>query len=363
MSIWTVNGILVVDSNGAPIECDTCPCDGAVPCGNNVVYTGGASFPNTQTVNLGSGAGHVVIDCDAAGIPDRFVVFYDGVMVIDSGYLSDPVVAVPEARLYLLRSLPGVFDEITGQTYPFANPYHEADGYPAVNPIGSFSFYKPAGGPTTAEVRVYAPAEGTGWDYTVHCPDPNLVDPPPSFPDIVCDACYDVTISWTPLDVSDEIRTYDGKDWAVGETKQICGFFHDEGPSPYGSGCGPSAADKEFIARTSGLDLVGLLDVDYDYNWYREFNLSCTNRPFYWTDAGGTTLSTNSIVVKSVTTDIAGNGTQTWFQRVKEVTPQPWSIDNLIVGPNSNGITLAAHSHGSGTVILSTGETIDWALC
>jgi hypothetical protein len=51
MSIWVKDGKLVVDENGKPIECEDCPCDGAVQCDTACCETGAVT--NTVEIDFG----------------------------------------------------------------------------------------------------------------------------------------------------------------------------------------------------------------------------------------------------------------------------------------------------------------------
>jgi hypothetical protein len=120
----------VVLKNGR-VACECCQ----IACGANVVYTGGQSFPSTREILLGSALGTVTLGFNAFNFPDRFVVIFDGVEVIDTGY----------------RGL-GIY------------------GIPVVGPgLGTASFFKATETPT-ATVEVYAPLEDTVWIYVLNCP-------------------------------------------------------------------------------------------------------------------------------------------------------------------------------------------------
>jgi hypothetical protein len=58
----------------------------STPCGVDLQYKGGASYPTAITVQLGSGTGTVKLKYNAYNAPDKFVLMYDGVAVIDTGY-------------------------------------------------------------------------------------------------------------------------------------------------------------------------------------------------------------------------------------------------------------------------------------
>lgn len=120
-----------------------------VACGSSATYDGGEAFPTIQVVNLGSGTGDVFLNADALSIPDKFEVWFEGVKVIDTGYRGDTSYQSALDTALAARSLPP--ETITS---PGAI---------------SMSFHKSTA-TITAEVRVYAPLDGTSWNFTLNCP-------------------------------------------------------------------------------------------------------------------------------------------------------------------------------------------------
>lgn len=115
-------------------------------CDSQTQYSGGQSYPTTVVVELGSGTGTVSFDYDAAAIPDKFVVFFNGVEVINTGY---------RGSTQLQDDLDAVLD-----------PDEIIQG----NGVGSDSFTKNST-ISTCMVYVYAPLSNTGWSFTVGCPE------------------------------------------------------------------------------------------------------------------------------------------------------------------------------------------------
>lgn len=102
----------------------------------------------TFPVTLGSGTGTVYFKYDAQTVPDKFEVIFDGVTVINTGFVSD------------------CWPSSCG-TY---NTQLNALGYPNVSgPNGTASFSKTTG-TTTATVKVTGPLTGTAWSFTLGCP-------------------------------------------------------------------------------------------------------------------------------------------------------------------------------------------------
>jgi hypothetical protein len=158
-------------------------------CDKEVKYEGGYSYdpPTEIDVNLGDGIGMVVLEHNAASYPDRFIVEYNGEIVIDTGFwgTDDHNVFGSTRRTHnLINGLIGKTDPITGLTYPFSTDEiydsddrrrNLSDGYPYVNSvavsgINYYSFEKTTSFPYIATVRVYGPGGSTIWDFVLRCP-------------------------------------------------------------------------------------------------------------------------------------------------------------------------------------------------
>ena len=145
-------------------------------CGLPQNFGGGQAYPTQLESILGSGTGTVTLTPNPYGIPDRWIVRWDGGDVIETGYLSgNPALynLGGGSRTNFTQSLQGRIAP-EGGTYPLA-PGGTApniiasDGYPIVNAIGTYTFNKNT--PTsTANVEVYGPMPGTGWQSTLSCP-------------------------------------------------------------------------------------------------------------------------------------------------------------------------------------------------
>jgi len=124
-----------------------------IPCDVPVTpIAGGQQFPSIHKIILGSSLGKVTFNFEAFTAPDRFVVYYpktNPTPVIDTGYRGS------QEQLTRLRDALG--DPSVIITSPGA---------------GTADFNKTLPY-TEAEVRVYAPLPGTGWQFTLSCPDPN----------------------------------------------------------------------------------------------------------------------------------------------------------------------------------------------
>jgi uncharacterized protein (TIGR02145 family) len=143
-----------------------------IDCGESSEFTEGVSYPTTQSITLGSVIGTVVLDYDTQGIPDRFIVEWNGNVVIDTGYRgSNAYDFGGPSRTSFNSYLTGKIDPITLITYPnFTN--YPLDGYPRVlSPeSGTAFFVKNLPTSTSATVKVYSPTPSKVWLYTLFCP-------------------------------------------------------------------------------------------------------------------------------------------------------------------------------------------------
>jgi hypothetical protein len=106
--------------------------------------SGGQGFQEI-TVTLGTGTGTVQLNYNAIGVPDRFVVKWNGNTVIDTGYRGNSSYDSALAALGL--------------------PPVEGPG------AGTVTFEKTSAFPVNATVEVYGPLPGTAWSFTLGCPD------------------------------------------------------------------------------------------------------------------------------------------------------------------------------------------------
>ena len=137
------------------------------------------SYPTFLESILGSTTGVVTLTPVPFGIPDRWVIDWNGSNVIDTGYISDTPALYNIGganRNLVTEDLNGlqVPELAIGQVYPqpqggtFPNVI-ASDGYPVINPITAAFFSKNAV-TSIANVRVYGPIRQTGWRSTLSCP-------------------------------------------------------------------------------------------------------------------------------------------------------------------------------------------------
>ena len=146
-----------------------------VPCDQQAVFSGEQVYPAKQPFDIGEDIGDVTFRFNANKVPDRFLVVYDGDVILDTGFRGDRlfnVVGTME-RGEFCKSLKGMSDAITGKKYPYADASHLADGFPRVIYPGSgrLTFAKGKALPSSADVLVYAPHQETGWECLIQCLD------------------------------------------------------------------------------------------------------------------------------------------------------------------------------------------------
>lgn len=142
-------------------------------CGGLLNYSGGENYPTSNIITLGADTGPVPLQFNAVSVPDRFIVTWDGGVVIDTGYRGSLVYDFGGThRGAFTASLLGRTDPITSNVYPDFGTYPD-DGYPRIVGIaaGVQIFVKSSASPATATVDVYGPIDGTVWTYTLYCPN------------------------------------------------------------------------------------------------------------------------------------------------------------------------------------------------
>jgi uncharacterized protein (TIGR02145 family) len=163
--------------NNTPIFTNgsTVPCTPQLPdisCGTPFQYDGNMGYPLVQNIELGTDTGVVNYNFNAFGAPDRFIVKWNGGIVIDSGYRGNIDFDFGGgSRSIFITSLLGKTDPVTNTVYPDFTNFPD-DGYPRVTAPGNgtMSFTKNLAAPTFVTVEVYAPNFGTGWAHTMDCP-------------------------------------------------------------------------------------------------------------------------------------------------------------------------------------------------
>jgi hypothetical protein len=149
---------------------------------------GGSRGEYVYEIELGSVIGEVSFAYNAYSIPDRFILEWPiGTVVADTGFRGDS----------------SYDDELTGSTFsPWCLPNCEqTQGAGA----GVITFYKTDNNPTKGKLTVFAPFEGTVWDFGVGCPDPNIPPTPNPTPSIT--STNTLTPTQTPTNTLTQTQT------------------------------------------------------------------------------------------------------------------------------------------------------------
>lgn len=117
-------------------------------CGTLYSYSGGEDFPTRYKINL-TQSGVVDFNWQVGGIPDKFIIVQNDVVLVDTGYVG-------------LTSYQSELDsELASRGLPSETITGEAVG-------GTVSNITVTNDPLL--IYVYAPITGTGWGFTVTCP-------------------------------------------------------------------------------------------------------------------------------------------------------------------------------------------------
>ena len=139
---------LVNDNYSLAFNCPA-PSTPAISCGVQSNYSGGQSYPQTDIITLGSNTGTVTLSFGAISIPDKFIVEFDGVEVINTGYRGASYNQIPLDNSLIALGEPTEL---------------------IVGPGSGTATFQKTTATTTATVKVYAPMSGTGWSYILSCP-------------------------------------------------------------------------------------------------------------------------------------------------------------------------------------------------
>jgi PKD repeat protein len=124
----------------------------SVPCIGNIAAknagtTGG--FPYSQIINIGSATGSVMLRFNAQNVPDKYILIYNGVQVINTGY----------------RGASSYQGQLNSALFAKGLPSEPIKGVGA----GTASFLKTSS-VSSATLQVWSPIVGTGWNWTASCP-------------------------------------------------------------------------------------------------------------------------------------------------------------------------------------------------
>lgn len=116
-------------------------------CGQQYTYTGNQDYPERYVFNLGV-TGTSTLTYNAIGIPDKWVIVQDGVIILDTGYRGSTNYQTDLDNALAARGLPP--ETIQG------------------GPSGTAQFTVSTLSPVY--VYVYAPLSGTSFITTISCP-------------------------------------------------------------------------------------------------------------------------------------------------------------------------------------------------
>lgn len=145
----------VRDSAGRTADWNGCTNGSAAQVACGVAQaSGGVGFPTQIDVVLGTGTGMCDLIFSAGNAPDKFEVWIGNEKVLDTGYWGDPAnQSVLDAALAARGLAPETITDSAGPEL-----------------TDTLSFAKTTDDPI-AHVLVYAPTAGTGWFFTLTCPD------------------------------------------------------------------------------------------------------------------------------------------------------------------------------------------------
>lgn len=131
-------------------------CPPPDPCGTSKAFSGtGIYYPKTFDIFLGDDIGDVIFSFNAGPYPDKFVVRYKGVEVINTGYVGSP--SYQSALDSALASLGHPPETIV-----------DSDGHGTGT--GAAIFSKDSSVYKYAHVDVYSVFETTGYIFRMYCP-------------------------------------------------------------------------------------------------------------------------------------------------------------------------------------------------
>jgi hypothetical protein len=183
------------------------------PCGTGFAVDGedAPSPPGyfSYDISLGEIYGLVTLTFDSRNVPDRYIVMFDGVPAIDTGYTGNADYDFGGSdRSTFIACLNGESDPVTNTPYPNFTQWPD-DGYPRITSPGSGSAtFMKASTTSIATLMVVAPCGDTVWDAELSCPDPNAPGVPP-MPPIATGIYYintdDETVQIPTLDYGESI--------------------------------------------------------------------------------------------------------------------------------------------------------------
>lgn len=156
-----------------------------IPCGGTVAVSGTQGIYQVN-LQVGSATGYTGIRYNAQGIPDRFQLYYNNVLVADSKYVGDLLTGTPPSYPELLgtkslqvREYNGTTFINTGETRNIIITQDDIANGTTEPTAGSGLIYfnKVTVNPTTVQLVVTGPISSTAWSLQnpgVICPQPDI---------------------------------------------------------------------------------------------------------------------------------------------------------------------------------------------
>jgi hypothetical protein len=129
-------------------------------------------YPNTHTVDLGTSTGTVTLTFNPSSVPDMVLVYWNGVLQINSGYIGSYLYGCSGTfRSTLTNYLDGKTDPIYGGTYPNSNHDECGDEYPDVtNTTQYINTFSKNTSSSSCTIYVYPSKSTSGYSFTMSCP-------------------------------------------------------------------------------------------------------------------------------------------------------------------------------------------------
>ena len=151
----------------------------AIPCDEAIAFNGNQGI-FIFDINIGTELGNVNLNHEAFGVPDRFQIEYDGVIVADSLYVGDSLTGNPPNYSGMVGSTynnvpeyfwDGVQFVANGNTQNITIMQSDVAPFGSTAGAGTINFQKISSLPSVMTVRVFAPLGGTAWNLDTECPD------------------------------------------------------------------------------------------------------------------------------------------------------------------------------------------------
>lgn len=141
-----------------------------ISCSDTIDYDSLSTFETIYDVDLGTDTGYSTLAFGSDGLPVRIIVWWDGSIVIDTGYFGAVEYDYGEANRGAFDYwLLGKVDPVTSNPYPDYVTYPD-DGYPRVLITdGTAEFEKTGASPENAELHLYAPFTDSTGKFKLWC--------------------------------------------------------------------------------------------------------------------------------------------------------------------------------------------------